>query len=89
MNLQIGASVRRREDPSPGSPGRRCCLGRPWSRLLDVRGRRISGNTTSVARGNIRAAAGPADQGWGRLFFLVVIVINNSDKPAPLGRSGV
>ena len=88
MNLQIGASVRRREEPSPSSPGRRCCLGRPWSRLLNVSGRQISGNPTSVARGDIRAAAGSADKSWGRLFFLVVI-INNSDKSAPLGRSSV
>ena len=88
MNLQIGASVRCREEPSPSSPGRRCCLGCPWARLLDVRGRRISSNPTSIARGDIRAAMGSADQSWGRLFFLVV-VINNSDKPAPLGRSGV
>ena len=88
MNLQIRASVCHREEPSPSCPGRCYCLGRPWSRLLDVRGRWISGNPTFVARGDIGAATGSADQSWGRLFFLVVVV-NNSDKPAPLGRSGV
>jgi len=80
--------VRCREEPSPSSPDRRCCLGCPWARLLDVRGRRISSNPTSIARGDIRAAMGSVDQIWGRLFFLVV-VINNSDKPAPLGCSSV
>jgi len=88
MNSQIGASVRRREEPSPSSPGRCSCLDRPRSRQLDVRGRQISGNPTSIAWGDIWAAAGSADQCWGR-FFSLLIVVNNSDKPTPLGHSGV
>ena len=53
-----------------------------------MRGKRISSNSTSVARGDIRVAAGSTDQSWGRLFFLLV-VINNSDKTATLGRPDV
>ena len=80
--------MRRREEPSPSSPSRRCCLCRPRSSLLDVRDKRISSNLTSIARADIRAAAGSTDQSWGRLFFLLV-AINNLDKPAPHGRSGI
>jgi len=81
LNLQIGALVHRREEPSPSCLGRRRCLGHPWSHLLDVRSKGISGNLTSVAWGDIWVATS-----WGRLF-LVVVVINNSNKPTTLGCS--
>ena len=88
IKLQIGTSVRRNEDPSPGSPSRRRRLCSHWSCLLDVRGRRILDNPTTVALGDVGAAAGSADQGWGRLLLLIVVV-DNSNKPVALGRSAV
>ena len=87
INLQNGASVHRSEDPSPSSPSRHRRLRSSWPCLLDVRGRRILGNPTSVARCNVGAVAGSADQGRGRL--LLVIIVDNSNKPAALGRSAV
>ena len=58
INLQIRTTVRRNEDPSPGSPSRRRRLCSSWSCLLDVRGRRIIGNPTTVAWGDVGAARG-------------------------------
>jgi hypothetical protein len=43
-------------------------------RVLDVRGGRILSNPTTIGRGNVWAAARPADQGWGCLFLFIVVV---------------
>jgi len=79
INLQIRTSVRRSEDHSPGSPSSHHRFCSPRSCLLDMRGKRVLGNTTTVARGDIGAAAGPADQGWSRL--LLIIVLDDPNKP--------
>jgi len=55
-------------------------------RLLDVCGGRVLGNPTTIGWGNVRAAAGFADQGRGR-FILFVIVVDDSKESAALGRS--
>ena len=84
MNLQVGAPVRCREEPSPSPPSRRCCFCPSRTYCLDVRGRRVPGYPTSVARRDIRAAMWSPDQGRGRLV-LFVIVVDNPHKPVTLG----
>jgi len=54
--------------------------------LLGVRGRWVLVNLTTIARGDIRAAAGSVDQGRGRLF-LFVIIVDDSNKSVALGCS--
>jgi hypothetical protein len=83
--IQIGTLVRRSEDPSPNSPSRCHRLRPSWSCLLDVRGRWILGNPTTVAWCDVGVAAGSMDQGWGHLLLL--LVVDNSNKPTTLGRS--
>ena len=87
INIQIRTYVRRSEDPSSGSPSRHRRFCSPRSDLLNVRGRWVLGNTTTVVWGDVRAAAGSADQGWGRL--LLINVVDDPDKPSTLGCSDV
>ena len=76
--------MRRREEPSPGPPSRRCCFCSSRTYRLDVRGRRVPGYPTSVDRRDVRAAAWSPDQGRGR-FILFIVVVDNPHKPATLG----
>jgi len=55
LYLQVGAPVRRREDPPPGTASRHHCFGLVWARLLGrgVGGEQISGGPTTHCRGHI------------------------------------
>jgi hypothetical protein len=76
--------MRHGEEPSPGPTSHRYCLCSSRSCWPDVSGRRVPGDPTNVARCDVRAAARSPDQGWGHLVLLVVVV-DNPDKPASLG----
>ena len=83
-NLQIGAPVRRCEEPPPGPTGR-CRRPRLYdTRRLDVWGRRVAGHLTSGDRRNVWTTAQPPDQ--RRRVLLLVIVIGDLDKPTTLRR---
>jgi hypothetical protein len=73
--------MRRGKDYPLGSPGRYRGICSARLRLLDVHGRRVLGNPTTIAHGDVEMAA---DQGRGRLFL---VVIDNPNKPAALGCS--
>jgi hypothetical protein len=48
LNLQVGAPVHRREEPSPGPPSLRCRFCSSKTYRLDMRDRRITGYPTRV-----------------------------------------
>jgi hypothetical protein len=71
---------------------RRSCFCFAWARLLNVCGGRILGDPTTISRGNVWAAMGLADQGWGHFFLFNVIVDNTKEMaalwcPASRGRA--
>ena len=76
LNLQVGAPVRRRKEPSPRPPGCRCRSYPSRTYRLDVHGRRVPGYPTRVDRRDIRAATRSPDYGRGRLVLFVVVVDN-------------
>ena len=83
-NLQVEAPVRRRKDPSPSRPSRRCRFSSSKPYRLDVRGRRITGYPTSVDRRDVRAAARSPDQGRSSLV-LFIVVVDDPHQPTTLG----
>ena len=60
-NLQVGAPMRRREEPCPGPPSRRCRSYPSTTYRLDVHGRRVPSYPTRVDRRDIRVAARSLD----------------------------
>ena len=78
--------MRHYEDPPPGTPSHRSYLCFAWLCLFDVCGGRVLGNPTTIGWGNVWAAVGLADQGRGR-FFLLIVVVDDSNESAVLGRS--
>ena len=83
-NLQVGAPVRRREEPSPGPPSLRCRFCSSKTYRLDMRDRRITSYPTRVDWRDVRAAAWSPDQGRSSLV-LFVVVVDDPHKPAMLG----
>ena len=83
LNLQVGAPVRRREEPSPGPPSYRCRFCSSKTHRLDVRGRRITGYPTSVDRRVVGAAPWSPDQGRSSLV-LFVAVVDDPHEPVAL-----
>jgi len=89
MMLRIPNTVRRCVEPPPGPPSRCCYLCPSKSCRLDMRGRRITGHSTSVGRRDVGPTAWSSGQRRSSLV-LYVFVIDDPYKSATFwGRAGI
>ena len=88
LNSQVGAPVRRCEEPSPGPPSCSRCFCSSETHWLDVCGRRVTGYPTSVDRRDVGAAPWSPDQGRSSLILFIAVVDDPHEPAAFWGLAG-